>query len=264
MGGETFPMKIPADWREPVAYLLCTLCLFAVNNAVMDIAYVRHRWRQTILASKVIGFVAAMLIMIRPSQIAVYGLCICLFNGFADPRFHTPSIKRNPAHPLVKWFFCLTLLAHHTGGAFLVSDMLTPIIDDTSGKLLDLDIPILVSMFCELFSWFTDLKVLMRTAPKWFTFAHQVAVVIQLGACLSLLMFFPHRLCTATVVGTMVGSFSWLIAGWVGFKNSTHEVVPEVDLKASVARVYHKQHPLTQDDGILPFCKTDCFLAAGK
>jgi len=181
-------------------------------------------------------------------------LNICLFNGFADPRFHIASIQRNPSRLVVKWFFCLALLAHHMGAAFLVNDMFAPIIDDGHRSIADLPIPILVSIVSELFSWFTDLKVLMRTAPRWFNTVHQIAVVIQLGACVAMLTLGVGSLCPATIYGTMIGSFAWLIAGFVGFKNSTHEVLADVDLKASVARVYHKECALTRDDAILPFC----------
>merc|ERR1711957_451960 len=96
----------------------------------------------------------------------------------------------------------------------------------------------------------------MRTAPKWFGVAHQIAVVLQLAACLTLMIAYdPTKLglCRATVIGTMVGSASWLVAGFIGFKNSTHEIVPEVDEKASIARVYHKECPLTKETNLLPF-----------
>lgn len=249
-------LRIPEAYQEPLNYFLVCLIVFALTNTMMDVAYVRHRWRQTVLASKVLGMTATGLMMIWPSKVAIYGLCLCLFNGFADPRLHIPSIKRNPARPIAKWFFCATLLAHHAGGAFVVSDMLKPVAMDDTRNVADLPIPIIVSCLSEIFSWYTDLKVLMRTAPKWFGCAHQIAVCLQLISCTSLLLWFPNSsLCPTTVVGTMVGSASWLLAGMIGFKNSTHEIAEELDTKASIARLYHKRAPLTQDNSVLPFCQ---------
>lgn len=252
-------LRIPEEYQEPVDYFLCSLIVWALTDTMLDIAWVRHRWRQTVLVSKIVGMTATGLMLIWPSEIAAYGLCLCLFNGFADPRLHLASIRRNPSHPFLKWFFCLTLLGHHTGGAFVVTDMMRPVIND--GKpCAALPIPVIISCLSEIFSWFTDLKVLMRTAPKWFGMAHQVAVCLQLACCLTLLICFdPAKigLCTTTVVGAMVGSASWLVAGMIGFKNSTFEVDLDVDEKASIARVFHKERPLTLDDAVLGYCKKD-------
>jgi len=255
VGFDITSLHIPKEYQEPLDYFLCSLVVWALTDTVMDIAWVRHRWRQTILFSKILGMTAAALVSVWPSQGAVYALCLCLFNGFADPRLHLASIKRNPAHPFVKWFFCITLLAHHTGGSFLVKDMLQPVI--LAGKPWSaMPLPMLVSCMSEIFAWFTDLKVLMRTAPKWFGWAHQIAVVLQLAACLMLIIWYDPKklgLGMAPLIGTMVGSAAWLLAGNIGFKNSTHEILPEVDEKASIARVFHKEFPLTQENNLLPF-----------
>jgi len=252
-------LRIPEDYQEPVDYFLCSLIVWALTDTVLDIAWVRHRWRQTVLASKIVGMSSVGLMLIWPSNIAAYGLCLCLFNGFADPRLHLASIRRNPAHPFLKWFFCLTLLGHHTGGAFVVTDMMRIVIK-TGQPCAALPIPVIISCLSEIFSWFTDLKVLMRTAPKWFTFAHQLAVCLQLACCLILLILFDPKaigLCPTTIVGAFVGSASWLFAGMIGFTNSTHEVDMEVDGKASIARVYYKEQPLTRDENVLAYCRKD-------
>jgi len=252
-------LRIPAEYQEPVDYFFCSLIVWALTDTILDIAWVRHRWRHTVLASKVVGLTATGVMLVWPSQVAAYGLCLCLFNGFADPRLHLASIRRNPAHPVLKWFFCLTLLAHHTGGAFVVTDMLKTVIVQGL-PCAALPIPCILTCLAEIFSWFTDLKVLMRTAPRWFTLAHQLAVCLQLTSCLTLLVYFdPTKigLCRTTIIGAMVGSASWLFAGMIGFKNSTHELDDEVDANASVARVFHKNFPMTKESAILPLCRKD-------
>lgn len=249
-------LKIPEMYQESVCFFLACLCVFAMTNTVMDIAPARHRWRRIVLASKAIGMTCTALCLIWPSQVAIYGLCLCLFSGFADPRLHIASIKRNPAHPAIKWFFCFALLAHHAGGAFVVSDMLKPVILDPSRNVADLEAPVIVCCLCEIFAWFTELHVLMRTAPKWFVGAHQMAVCIQVSACVVVLVKFPQvGLCPTTVAGAAGGNMAWLIAGMMKFKNSTHEALSEdAEKTASIARVFHNDCPLTEDR-TLPFFK---------
>jgi len=252
--------RIPEEYQETCGYFLASLLMLAVTNAVLDVAWIRHRWRHTVLLSKVIGMISIIFCLLWPSRLVIFGCCISFANGFADPRLHFGSIRRNPAHPLLKWWFCITLLLHHAGGAFITNEVVKPLTIDNR-KMFDVPIPILVSCLCELFAWFTDLKVLMRTAPRWFNWSHQVAVVIQITAFLITFFCLPHFLNTYCLFGTVIGSASWLIAGFIGFKNSTHEIVDEVDLKGSVARVFHKECPMTEDHSILPFCKKD---ALGK
>jgi len=198
-------------------------------------------------------------LMIAPSTVCIYGLSFCLFNGFADPRLHFPSIRRNKAAPAVKWWFCFSLLAHHVGAAFVVSQMMAPVIADPVLHLSSLKIPIILSCCCELFSWVTDLRVLMRTAPKWFGCAHMVAVVLQLGACLSIFLFVPTGIDSVALFCAAIGSASWLVAGFTGFTNSTHESIKICDAansaaigrQKSVARALHKALDLRLDPASL-------------
>merc|ERR1719159_885033 len=118
--------------------------------------------------------------------------------------------------------------------------MLRPVVVDPTRSCLDLDIPVIVACLCEMFAWFVDLRVLMRTAPKWFDLAQRISVVIQCAACFSLYIWFESTVCPVAVFVTMLGSTSWLIAGMLNFKISTYEVEPELDLKASIARAHYR------------------------
>jgi len=248
-------IRIPEAFQEPVCFVIAAMIILAMTDATLDIAWVRHRWRLVCLASKYVGLVSIILLLIWPSQIGIYGLCIALFHGFADPRLHIASIKRNKTHPILKWVFCFTILAHHAGGAFVVSDMIKPAIlgeFSTAG----LPPPIILSCVCEIFCWFTDVKILMRTAPKWFMIAHQLTMALQLSAFTCAMILYPQaNLCKTTLFGCMIGSFSALCAGSVSFSTSTNESLTGEDGNgASIARVFHKTCPLTEDKGVLPLC----------
>jgi len=246
--------------HETCGYALTCLLMLVVTNANLDIAWVRHRWRHFVLGSKFIAMISVICCQLWVSPTIIYGCCIGFSNGFADPRLHFPSMRRNPAHPILKWWFCVTLTLHHAGGAFIANEVLQPVALQNE-KMWAIPVPILISCLCELFAWFTDLKVLMRTAPRWFNCAHQVAVVIQISAFVITFFYIPNALNTFALLGTVIGSASWLVAGFIGFKNSTFEIDSEVDLKASVARVFHKNRAITEDNSVLPFIQK---VAVGK
>lgn len=252
----TFPEPkdwvIPEEYHETAGYALACVLMLVVTNAWLDIAWVRHRWRHHVLASKFVGMIAMTCCQLWVSPTIIYGCFIGFSNGFADPRLHFPSMRRNPANPLLKWWFCITLTLHHAGGAFITNEVLQPVALQNK-KMWDIPIPILISALCELFAWFTDLKVLMRTAPRWFNWAHQVAVVIQIASFVVTFLYIPNALNKFALFGTVIGSASWLVAGFIGFKNSTFEIDAEVDLKGSVARIYHKNRAITEDTSVLPF-----------
>ena len=55
-------LRIPEAYQEPVDYFLCALIVWALTDTVLDIAWVRHRWRHMVLASKTLGLIC------RPSS----------------------------------------------------------------------------------------------------------------------------------------------------------------------------------------------------
>jgi hypothetical protein len=245
-------LKIPMEYQEPVALAFgCALTLY-LTNVVLDIAYLRYRWRQVMLAAKFAGLIGALFYAVWPSQLAIYGLCISVLNGFGDPRLHFPSVRRNPCSPVKKWVFMLTQLAHHAGSAFLIADLLKPIVMDPTGTRspFDLDVPIMGAALFEVGGWLLDTKVLMRTASRWFDMAHNVFTFGQISCMVTMYLFFDCGVPACTLLTSVIGSFGWLVSSLTGFRASTWEEASETTT-ASVARTHYRKNLLTVDPSVL-------------
>jgi len=243
-------LKIPIEYQEPVSLVFAVALTLYLTNVVLDIAYLRNRWRQVMLAAKFAGLIGALFYAVWPSQIAIYGLCISVLNGFADPRLHFPSIKRNPTNVVKKWLFCFTQLAHHAGSAMLISDLLKPIVVDGNRSAFDLDLPIMGAALFEVGGWLLDTKVLMRTASRWFDMAHNVFTFGQISCMLSMYLFFDTGVCPATLLTSVIGSAGWLASSLSGVKTSTWEEASEQNT-ASIARTHYRKNLLTVDKAVV-------------
>jgi len=243
-------LKIPIEYQEPVSLVFAVALTLYLTNVVLDIAYLRNRWRQVMLAAKFAGLIGALFYAVWPSQIAIYGLCISVLNGFADPRLHFPSIRRNPTNVVKKWLFCFTQLAHHAGSAMLISDLLKPIVVDGNRSAFDLDLPIMGAALFEVGGWLLDTKVLMRTASRWFDMAHNVFTFGQISCMLSMYLFFDTGVCPATLLTSVIGSAGWLASSLSGVKTSTWEEASEQNT-ASIARTHYRKNLLTVDPSVM-------------
>jgi hypothetical protein len=243
-------LKIPIEYQEPVALAFALGITLYLTNVVLDIAFLRYRWRQVMLAAKFAGLIGALFYAVWPSQLAIYGLCISVLNGFADPRLHFPSIRRNPMNFVKKWLFCFTQLAHHAGSAMLISDLLKPIVVDGTRSPFDLNLPILGAAMFEVGGWLLDTKVLMRTASRWFDMAHNVFTFGQISCMLSMYLFFDSGVCPATLLTSVIGSAGWLLSSLSGVKTSTWEEASEQNT-ASIARTHYRKNLLTVDPSVM-------------
>jgi hypothetical protein len=241
--------KIPVEYQEPVALVFALGMTLYLTNVVLDIAYLRYRWRQVMLAAKFAGLIGALFYTIWPSQLAIYGLCISVLNGFADPRLHFPSIRRNPMNCVKKWVFCFTQLAHHAGSAMLISDLLKPVVTDNK-LAFDPELPIVGAAMFEIGGWLLDTKVLMRTASRWFDMAHNVFTFGQISCMVTMYLFFETGICPATLITSVVGSAGWLVSSLSGAKASTWEEGSEATT-ASIARAHYRNNLLTVDPSVM-------------
>jgi hypothetical protein len=243
-------LKIPTEYQEPVSLVFAMAITLYLTNVVLDIAYLRYRFRLVMLAAKFAGLIGALFYTIWPSQLAIYGLCISVLNGFADPRLHFPSIRRNPMNFVKKWVFCFTQLAHHAGSAMLISDLLKPIVIDGNRSAFDLDLPILGAAMFEAGGWLLDTKVLMRTASRWFDMAHNVFTFGQISCMLTMYLFFDSGICPATLLTSVIGSAGWLVSSLSGAKASTWEDGSEATT-GSIARTHYRKNLLTADPSVM-------------
>jgi hypothetical protein len=243
-------LKIPTEYQEPVSLVFAMAITLYLTNVVLDIAYLRYRFRLVMLAAKFAGLIGALYYAIWPSQLAIYGLCISVLNGFADPRLHFPSIRRNPANCVMKWIFCFTQLCHHAGSAMLISDLLKPIVIDGTRTAFDLDVPILGAAMFEVLSWLLDTKVLMRTASRWFDMGHNIFTIGQISCMLTTYLFFNSGVSAATLLTSVIGSAGWLVSTFSGFKASTWEHGDESST-GSIARNHYRKNLLTVDPSVM-------------
>jgi hypothetical protein len=245
-----YTLKIPHDYQEPTALVFALVLTLYLTNVTMDIAFLRYRWRQVMLGAKFVGLFGALFYAVWPSQLAIYCLAVSVLNGFADPRLHFPSVRRNPNNWVKKWLFCYTQLAHHAGSAMLIADLLKPIVADPTRNAFDLDVPIFGAALFEVGGWLLDTKVLMRTASRWFDMAHNVFTFGQISCMVSMFLFFDSGISPATLFTSVVGSAGWLVASLSGFKASTWEEADE-GVTSSIARAHYRKNLLTVDPSVL-------------
>lgn len=244
----THHLGIPEPWQEPVALMFVLVLTLYLTNVVLDIAFLRYRWRQVMVASKFLGLLGALYFAVWPSLLSIYLLSLSVLNGFADPRLHFPSIRRNPGHKLKKWVFCITQLAHHAGSAMLIADLLKPIVDQGKNAF-DMDLPIFGAALFEIGGWLLDTKVLMRTAVRWFDMVHNLFTVGQVTCMVSMYFFFESPAGPAVLFCSVFGSAGWLVSSLSGFKASTWEEAPEGGT-ASIARAHYRKNLLTVDPSV--------------
>jgi len=247
-----YTLKIPVEYQEPVSLLFVLALTLYLTNVVLDIAFLRYRWRQVMLGAKFAGLIGALFYAVWPSQLAIYGLCISVLNGFADPRLHFPSIRRNPINPVKKWVLALTQLMHHAGSALLIADLLKPIVLDPAGtrSAFDLDLPIMGAALFEVGGWLLDTKVLMRTASRWFDMAHNVFTFGQISCMVTMYLFFDTGVAPTTLLCSVIGSAGWLLSSLMGLKSSTWEEASETTT-ASIARTHYRKNLLTVDPSVM-------------
>merc|ERR1712216_479558 len=146
-----------------------------------------------------------------------------VLNLLSDPRLHFASIHRNPSNCFVKWFFCVAMLAHHSGSAMLIVDLVMNIVNQLPPmKPCDLDLPVIG----------IALRELRMDGGHQGAHTHGIVVVLplqqacvvgQVSRVLCFYAFFDSDIPECTLWASVFGSVGGLMATLSGCKTSTWE-----------------------------------------
>lgn len=257
------------DRVKPYLDLIFQMIVLAViTNAVMDFAFIRHRWRVVFLAARLSGLVAGCFWLSWPHTLLFFPVCWSFNFGFVDPRLHMASIKRNPEHVIFKTLDVIAALTHHTGASQLGGTLLWGVIhtraqqqndpnqiSPPSTNIFDMPLFLVVALLAEFLAYGVDVAVLMRQAPRWFNYVpvcmFAVQVVCLAGCLLWVKTIVPPVQLWTLAVGNTILVFRF---GIMKSNPSTHEklegsVSDRDDFsRRSVARMVYAQEGLTTAD----------------
>merc|ERR1712216_152998 len=86
--GYSYAYTIPSADRVYIKFFFSCLVLFLLTNSMMDIAWIRHRWRLMLLFSRLAGLVCGVIYVAFPMDVLFIGMAFAFCFGFADPRLH--------------------------------------------------------------------------------------------------------------------------------------------------------------------------------
>lgn len=265
---------IPDDYHPLFSLLAISVMIPLTTTIVMDIGYIRHRWRRFYATTRVLGLQAVTFSFAWISEICLLVFLLALCNGFVDPRLHMASFLRNPKPLWRKAFFSFGACLHHAGAMLLVKETFYPLM--ISNKLAaDLPVPILVMLACEIIGWSVELKVLYHDAPRWILGLEAAAIFLQCVCFVVILLFVETAISRTTLVATILGNCILFISLFSdGDGASTHEYEKgaekndeeideehgsEADLstiqrssmmknRISCAKILHIKNPITFDE----------------
>ena len=216
-------LQIPIEWRELINLVWMGFLLVVVTNAVLEVGYIRHRWRLVLFVSRILGLISGFLFMAWPCTLLFIPQAVSVVNAFADPRFHFESFQRNPSRV---WAFSLLVgaLLHHAGCARMLANFCAEVVASDERTVMVLPVPVLVAIAVEISAWIVDIHVLMHKAPKWFWALSAGNRVVQTLALFSSLLFvtFPDDQ-IVPIVATTAGNVFLFINFVTGHGASTYE-----------------------------------------
>ena len=252
-------LSAPRNAREPLSLVLMGVLLVTVSNAVLEIGFIRHRWRLVLFVSRISGLAAGFLFIAWPCDLLFIPQALSMINTFVDPRFHMVSLARNPSRVWAVNGF-LGALFHHAAGAKLLANICSQVLNVSPRPTpLALPAPILVAILCEVIAWVVDIQVILRSAPRWFWYLSSSHMVVQVVALVISLLYSPMTTDEMiTIIATTIGN-TFLFLGFVTGKGaSTHERLSKdkLDVQSSMhppksaARRMHADNPLKEDRSV--------------
>jgi len=266
------PLTTPIDITVPEIYRPYCLMIFqalvsaTITNALMDIAFIRHRWRVFLLASRIVGLLAGTFFLSWP-QPFLFPFLMWSFNfGFVDPRLHLASIRRSKSHIVFKIMDVFASLLHHTGASLIAACFLYEIaMQRTINNLpllniFSLPIFLLIALIVEFVDMVVDVSVLLRTAPRFFNYLAPIMMFIQALCLIGCVLWVETNLPTpwmyALAAGNLLVVFRY---GVMGASPSTNEVFKshlnqnsedprDRQSRKSMARIMYNAAPLAKHD----------------
>jgi len=214
---------VPEDYHSLFSLLAIFIMILLTTTIVMDIGYIRHRWRRFYAASRVLGLQAVTFSCAWISEIWLLVGLFALCNGFVDPRLHLASFLRNPKPLWRKTLFSFGACAHHAGSILFFKEALYPLMISNT-LITDLHVFILVIIACEIVGWLIEVKVLYQEAPKWFLALEAVEIFLQSVCAVLLFLFVETTISLPALVATALGNCILFISLFSdGDGASTHE-----------------------------------------
>ena len=261
------PMLSPRDFNiddaiKPYLTLVFEMMvLAAITNAVMDIAFIRHRWRVVFLAARISGLVSGCFWLSWPHTMLFFPVCWSFNFGFVDPRLHIASIKRSPEHIVFKLLDVIASLTHHTGASQLAGTLLWGLIHTRSQDLsvppmtniFDMPVFLVVALIAEFVAYAVDVSVLMRQAPRWFNYVPISMMALQVVCLVGCLLWVKTNVPLVQLWTLALGNSIIVFRfGIMKANPSTHEKLdgPENEdfSRKSVARMVYAQEGLVTSD----------------
>ena len=273
----------PEDSRVYLLFIFQSGVLFLVTNALLDIAYIRRRWRLGLMFSRLAGLMCSVLFIAWPQPFFFVGLGLAFNFGFCDPRLHLASIRRSPESIHWRVIDVLASCGHHTGASQITGIVLTQICiahssalaggsdgfyEGSAVNIFNLDIFLLGAFTAEVLDWGVDCAVLLRVAPRWFAVVQPVMMSIQAGCFLAVILLVKSPVPRFLLFATAFANILLVVRiGVMGNRASTHEhfdlAGDEVTVRGTIARHLHGAKLLSRGDNhlsIAPVGKGGCLI----
>lgn len=234
---EPVQMLLPEAAQQLLTLFIHMFVVFILTSALMEVAYIRHRWRVFVLASKLAGLFGILLFLSWPHAVFFVFGPPAFANGFCDPWCHYQSIRRNPMKRPFKLVVVAGKLLHHSGAILLCAEMFRPSAEGHT--LLSLPVPIVVSVLIELYHWAEQSMVLLRMAPRWLSLVTPAVVFLQAASLVATILWVDDprmTLSMAYLVPTAIGTLICGMAMAFGVQGSTFEVVADAAAFGSLAK----------------------------
>ena len=232
----------PEDSRVYLLFLLQSGVLIIVTNALMDMTYVRRRWRLGLLFSRLAGLISSVLFMAWPQPFFFLGLGFAFNFGFCDPRLHLASIRRASDHMLFRLVDVVASCGHHTGASQITGIVLTQVCighslakpgsggTSSAVNIFNLNVFLLGAFCAEVIDWGVDCAVLLRMAPHWFHLVQPAMMSIQAACFLAVVLLVKTPVPKFLLFATALANILLVIRMSVmGHKASTNEHFPADD-----------------------------------
>ena len=212
----------------------CSQALLALflNNALLEVSYIRHRWRMIILVGRLSAIGAITLLLSWPQEILFLPIAVCLNNCYVDPRLHLTSVTRGPSPLAHKLVDLVGAVCRHTGstqvGATVMWTMIRHVTarDDTNLTFHLLPVPLLAICALQAISWGLESLVLLRVCPQGRAFRVLPAVIHTLMALCFICIVSDTSMSRLSVWATVFGHVVLLVRkGIMNAPVSTNELL---------------------------------------